>query len=124
MAGALALGRSEYIAAATPNSGGVVAGGTTSLQDRSRVPAVLTMHGGAEDTVRVNFGETSAALLQVIDRAGGFAVDCNHASGHCGADVPLREAAWTFMKAHPFGTVDSPYEDGLPSAFPDYCARR
>jgi poly(3-hydroxybutyrate) depolymerase len=120
MAGALALERSRYIAGATPNSGGIV-GARRRLQDPTRVPAVFTMHGGATDTVRINFGEASAALDEVITDAGGFAVDCDHQSGHCMADLGLRQAAWTFLKAHPFGTHPSPWADAFPPAVPAYC---
>lgn len=122
MAGSLAVDRSEYIAAATPNSGGILFGGVGRLQDRTRIPAVMTMHGGSEDVVRVEFEETSASLDELITRAGGFAVDCNHGMGHCGADGMLRYSAWAFMKAHPFGRWPSPFENGLPSSFPSYCS--
>jgi predicted esterase len=120
-ASGLALKRSNYIAAATPNSGGIIVGDIGTLQDPERVPSVMTMHGGTDDTVLINFGQTSALFDSVVTEAGGFAVDCNHMSGHCLAPDPLREASWMFLKAHPFGTRPSPYEAELPAEFPDYC---
>ncbi len=121
MASGLAVKRSGYIAAATPNSGGIIVADPELLQDPMRVPAVMTMHGGTSDTVLVNFGQTSAALDGLIVGAGGFAVDCNHMMGHCLAPEDLRLAAWEFMKAHPFGRAPSPYVNGLPESFPSYC---
>jgi poly(3-hydroxybutyrate) depolymerase len=121
MASGLALRRSGYIAAATPNSGGIVFGGAELLQDPAHVPAIMTMHGGATDTVIINFGQTSAALDDLVTGVGGFAVDCNHMSGHCTAPEAVRTAAWEFLQAHPFGTSPSPYAGGLPASFPSYC---
>ena len=121
MASAFALKRSSYIAAAAPNSGGIANPRELAFQDPSRVPAIMAMHGGEDDTVIVNFGETSARLLDFVTAAQGFGVECNHQSGHCGASEALYEAAWEFFEAHPFGTKPSPYADGLPGDFPAYC---
>jgi predicted esterase len=120
MAGVMSMLRSTYVAAAAPNSGGL----TTSarrLQDPSRAPAVMTLHGGANDTVFINFQTTSRNMHTALRGSGAFMVDCNHASGHCGAPAALHERAWQFMQAHPFGTRPSPYEAGLPAGFPSYC---
>jgi predicted esterase len=120
MAGVMSLERSQYIAAAAPNSGGVV--GELSLQDPERVPALMTMHGGTADTVIINFGDASHALQNILKPAGAsMVVECNHGLGHCRAPAELHEKAWEFMKAHPFGTKPSPYEAGLPADFPSYC---
>jgi predicted esterase len=121
MAAAMAVKRSAYVAAAYPESGGLVTTVGVALQDPTRVPAVLTMHGGPADTVIVNFQETSGRLLDFIKLAGGFGVDCNHESGHCGAPTDLREYGWEFVESHPFGTAPSPYAAGLPASYPDYC---
>jgi predicted esterase len=120
MAGVMSLARSSYVAAAAPNSGGVVQ--SVPLEDPNHVPALMTMHGGTGDTVVVNFGDTSHNLQNIILPAGGFTVECNHGLGHCRAPAELHERAWDFMKAHPFGTRPSPYEAGLPGDFPSYCA--
>jgi predicted esterase len=121
MSGVMALTRSNYIAAAAPNSGGIATAGAWKLQDPKRVPAVMTMHGGSGDTVITNFQETSNYLISALKPAGAFLVDCNHMMGHCRAPAALHELAWEFMKAHPYGVGTSPYKAGLPSTFPAYC---
>ena len=123
MAGTMALQRSSYVAAAAPNSGGVALPGGRP-QDSARIPAIFAMHGGSGDNVIVNFQDTTNNLAAVLVPAGSFFVDCNHNSGHCGAPTSLHEAAWEFMKAHPFGTSPSPYAGGLPASFPSYCMVR
>jgi hypothetical protein len=112
--------RSSYIAATVPNSGGVVT--KQPIQDASRVPAVMTMHGGASDQVVVSFASTSATYDTQMKAAGSFVVNCNHGGGHCRAPAALYSAGWEFMKAHPFGVEPEPYSSGLPATFPDYCA--
>jgi poly(3-hydroxybutyrate) depolymerase len=120
MAGAMTLQRSKYVAAAAPNSGGTVLT-TGQLQDPQRVPAVFSMNGGTTDTVIVNFADTTHNLQNILKPSGAFLVECVHTGGHCGAPATLHEAAWTFMKAHPFATKPSPYAGGLPATFPSYC---
>jgi hypothetical protein len=56
-----------------------------------------------------------------IKSHGGFAVDCNHGGGHCGAPADDIAAQWQFCKDHPFGVSPEPYKNGLPSGFPSYC---
>ena len=121
MAGVMSLERSSYVAAAAPNSGGITSP-TFRIEDPAHLPAVMTMHGGSTDNVIVNFGDTSRQLISTLGPLGAFLVDCNHESGHCGAPASLHERAWEFMKAHPFGTQPSPYADGLPADFPEFCA--
>jgi predicted esterase len=120
MAGVMSLERSSYVAAAAPNSGGIAL--PVAIQDRTRHPAVFAMHGGTGDNVIVNFGDTSRQLLSTLAPLGSFLVECNHNSGHCGAPASLHENAWEFMLAHPFGTDPSPYANGLPGDFPNFCA--
>jgi poly(3-hydroxybutyrate) depolymerase len=119
-AGCMAMLRSSYIAASVPNSGGEVS--RQPIQDSSHVPAVMTMHGGSSDRVVVSFATTSATFDAHVEDVGGFAVNCNHGGGHCAAPAALYSAAWTFMQEHPFGATPEPYESGLPTAFPSYCA--
>jgi hypothetical protein len=118
--GCMAIARSSYIAAVAPNSGGVTIG-YPKLEDPMRVPNVITMNGGAGDNVIVNFGQTSEGFDNYILKYGGFAVNCIHNSGHCGAPASVYASAWQFMKDHPFGTKPSPYANGLPSGFDPVC---
>jgi hypothetical protein len=85
------------------------------------VPAVFSMHGGANDTVIVNFADTTHNFQNILKPSGAFLVECMHTGGHCGAPASLHEQAWQFMKAHPFSTKPSPYAGGLPATFPTYC---
>lgn len=116
-AGCFATLRSSYVAASVPNSGGIVS--PQAIQDRSHIPALMTMHGGSSDMVIVRFSQTSATLDNQFSQAGGFVVNCNHGGGHCQAPGPLQQAAWKFMKDHPFGA--KPYTSGLPQGYPNYC---
>jgi hypothetical protein len=119
-AGCMGIMRSNYIAAVAPNSGGVTIG-YGKLQNPMHVPNAITMNGGANDNVIVNFGDTSEAYDNYILKYGGFAVNCIHSSGHCGAPAALYQSAWQFLKDHPFGTKPSPYAMGLPSGFHSSC---
>jgi hypothetical protein len=118
--GCMGIMRSKYIAAVAPNSGGVTIG-YGKLEDPTRVPSAITMNGGAGDNVIVNFGQTSEAYDNYILHYGGFAVNCIHNMGHCGAPAALYMSAWQFLKDHPFGTKPSPYANGLPSGFDPSC---
>jgi poly(3-hydroxybutyrate) depolymerase len=119
--GCMASERSSYLAAAAPNSGGIV--GRRQWQDASS-PAIFTMHGSQSgDVVIVAFADTSKTLDTSAKEHGSFVVNCNHNGGHCAASQELHTAAWEFMKAHPFGTKAdaSPWKGGIPSGIPDYC---
>ena len=113
--------RSSYIAAAAPNSGGIV--GRVTWEEQMGKPAIFTMHGGASDVVIVTFSQTSQALDMQAKTRGSFVVNCNHGGGHCSAPGALYQAAWQFMKDHPFGTTPdkSPWKGGVPSGTPNYC---
>jgi hypothetical protein len=116
----MVYGRSSYLAAAMPNSGGVVRPGT--LQDPSHVPAIITAHGAmGSDVVVVEFTTTSLNEDMDIAKKGGFAVDCDHGGGHCQSPTAAKNAQWQFLKDHPFGVTPEPYAAGLPASFPMYC---
>jgi hypothetical protein len=118
--GCMGIMRSNYMAAVAPNSGGVTIG-YGPLQNPNHMPDAITMNGGAADNVIVNFGNTSEGYDNYVLKYGGFAVNCIHNSGHCGAPTAVYEAAWQFLMDHPFGTKPSPYAGGLPSGFPSDC---
>ena len=120
MTGCMGIMRSNYIAAVAPNSGGITIG-YGKLQNPMHAPDAITMNGGAGDNVIVNFGNTSEGYDNYILKYGGFAVNCIHSSGHCGAPPGLYGSAWQFLKDHPFGTKPSPYAGGLPSGFDPTC---
>jgi hypothetical protein len=118
--GTMVLARSSYLAAAMPNSGGVLP--VTDWQDTTHIPAAMTGHGTYDaDVVYIHFSEWSMHLAQDIVNHGGFAIDCTHSAGHCGAPAELIAAQWQFLKDHPFGTTVDPYGGNVPATFPSYC---
>jgi predicted esterase len=133
-AGAMMFSRSDYLAAAMPNSGGEAFANEFTAEN-AHVPSVMTAHGGTADMVVISFAQASATLdMDVASRAasskppGGYAIDCNHGGGHCGIffATPVNtseyvNAQWQFCKDHPFGVAQDPYAAGLPSTFPSYC---
>jgi predicted esterase len=119
MSGYMAAQRWQYVAAAAPNSGGAL--GQTFVGD-AHVPPIMTMHGRTGvDVVIIDFAQQSLALDQAVTDAGGFAVDCDHGGGHCGAPADLYTAGMQFLFDHPFGASPEPYASGLPAGFPSYC---
>jgi poly(3-hydroxybutyrate) depolymerase len=133
-AGAMIFSRSDYLAAAMPNSGGETFPNAYP-QENAHVPSVMTAHGGTADMVVISFATASATLdNDVAGRAasskppGGYVIDCNHGGGHCGIffATPVNtseyvDAQWQFCKDHPYGVAQDPYAGGLPSTFPSYC---
>jgi poly(3-hydroxybutyrate) depolymerase len=118
-AGAMVYSRASYLAAAMPNSGGIVF--AFPSDDASHIPSVITTHGGTSDMVVVSFSQTSMTLDNDIAMKGGYVIDCNHGGGHCGAPANDIAAQWQFCKDHPYGVSPNPYASGLPSSFPSYC---
>jgi poly(3-hydroxybutyrate) depolymerase len=119
--------RSAYLAAAMPNSGGII-GNFFMFQDK-HIPSLITTHGGSSDMVVLSFAQASATADMAVAAAaagssppGGYVVDCNHGGGHCGAPANDIAAQWQFCKDHPFGVAKDPYNGTLPSSFPSYCS--
>jgi poly(3-hydroxybutyrate) depolymerase len=118
--GCMATRASSYIAAVATNSGGLSM--VEALKDSKHAPAVMTMHGGSSDFGGL-FTTDSANLDMAIKNAGGFAINCDHGGGHCGASQELQDAAIEFLFAHPFGVDPEPYASSLPMSFPTYCKK-
>jgi predicted esterase len=133
-AGAMMFSRSDYLAAAMPNSGGETFP-NAFMAENAHVPSVMTAHGGSADMVVISFATASATLdSDIASRAasskppGGYAIDCNHGGGHCGIFfapavdyAAYISAQWQFCKDHPYGVAQDPYAKGLPASFPSYC---
>jgi predicted esterase len=117
-AACFAVLRSNYVAAAAPNSGGLTF--PQAFQNPSHAPALMTMHGGDADMVIIYFRDSSKTADDAFKNAGGFVINCDHGGSHCGAPGDLQAAAWTFMNDHPFGVSPEPYTS-IPAGFPDYC---
>jgi pimeloyl-ACP methyl ester carboxylesterase len=121
-AAVMALQRSDYVAAVALNDGGNPEPDRWTVQDPTRVPAALTMHGATE--MLIDFAPLSRAFNDAIHEAGGFAVNCAHGGRHCGAGPELQAQAWRFLMAHPYGVSPFPYAAGLPDDFPELCRIR
>ncbi len=120
-AGTMVYERSNYLAAALPNSGGYATGGRR-FQNPNHITPVMTVHGAPGlDVVIVDFSQQSLFLAGDVAAHGGFAIDCNHGGGHVGALDDVKMAGWQFFKDHPFGVWPEPYAMGLPASFPTYC---
>jgi hypothetical protein len=116
--GAMVYGRSSYLAAAMPNSGGTTVNYT--MQDSHR-PAMISTHGGSGDVVIISFPQSTAKMNMDLRAKGSFVVNCDHGGGHCVSPAPVKAAQWKFLKAHPFGVTPEPYAMGLPADFPTTC---
>ncbi len=117
--GAMAALRSNYIAAAAPNSGGLTF--PQAFQNKANIPALMSMHGApGVDVVIIDFSQSSETANKAFKAAGGFVINCNHGGIHCGAGG-LSGGVWDFFKAHPYGTKPSPWASGLPAGFPSAC---
>jgi hypothetical protein len=114
----MAAERSQYIAAAAPNSGGFV---FPSQFNSMHTPALMAMHGApGQDVVGIDFSQSSATAEMAFKQRGGLAIDCNTGGGHCGAGG-LAGDAWKFFQAHPFGVDPDPYKTMLPAGFSTQC---
>lgn len=119
-ASAMVYGRSSYLAAAMPNSGGTVF--SYKLEDAMHVPAVIATHGMmGVDVVGIDFSTTTTRFVNDLRAKGGFAVQCDHGGRHCGSPLEVKNAQWKFMKEHYFGVTPEPYANGLPAGFPAFC---
>jgi predicted esterase len=115
---AMAALRSNYVAAAAPNSGGSTFPQTFQS---AYTPALMTMHGApGVDVVGVDFSNTSRTADDAFKRRGGFVINCNHGGRHCGA-AALAPSVWEFFKAHPYGVEPYPWTGGLPAGFHSSC---
>lgn len=112
--------RSGYIASAATYSGGILV--APPDQDPSNPLSAMIFHGGADDIVVLSFKQTSERYKTSIEDRGGFAFLCDHGMGHSIPQGAAQLSVWKFFHDHPFGTKPSPYKDGLPDGFPDYCA--
>jgi poly(3-hydroxybutyrate) depolymerase len=118
MSAAMAAMRSNYIAAAAPNSGGWV---TTVAFENTHTPALMTVHGKmGTDVVVVDFSTTSATADKAFKARGGFVIDCDTGGGHCGGSG-LAGDVWKFFQAHPFGVDPEPWASMLPGGFSTQC---
>ena len=122
--GAMVFSRSSYLASAIVYSGGKPIFGVSSFEDPTHIPAVLGAHGAPGlDSLVLDFGTLTPALVETVQEAGGFGMDCNDGRDHIGGlftRLGVGGQARQFFADHPFD-VASPYGDSVPAGFPDYC---
>ena len=113
--------RSGYLASVVTYSGGLL-GNAPEMPDPNNKFAAMILHGGPSDVVIVAFQDLSEAYRADLQARGHFAFICDHGQGH---SIPKTDntqgAIGEFFAAHPYGTVPSPYEAGLPGTFPSWC---
>lgn len=118
MSTAMAAQRSQYIAAAAPNSGGLA---IPSQFSSMHTPALMTVHGApGSDVVVIDFSQSSATADMTFKQRGGVVVNCNTGAGHCGGGG-LAGDAWKFLQDHPFGIDPDPWAGGLPAGISPQC---
>lgn len=115
----MSIRRSGYIASAVPYSGGLIT--APPDQEPSNPLSAMIFHGGPSDVVLLHFQQTSEMYQAVIEDRGGFAFICDHGMGHSIPQGSAQASVWQFFRDHPYGTKPSPYTDGLPKGFPEYC---
>jgi poly(3-hydroxybutyrate) depolymerase len=114
----LTLHRSQWLASTAPLSGGATEGVYATPTDD--IPVLLTW-GGPEDIVSpLSFHDATLFLAENLREDGHFVIECEHDRAH---DLPPGgiQYAYDFLMDHPKGIDPSPYADGLPSGFPDWC---
>ena len=113
--------RSNYLASVVTYSGGLLTAEPSMQQPGNKFPAMM-FHGGPNDVVYVNFKDLTEAYRDSITALGHFAFVCDHGLEHI---IPTaqneQQAVLAFFRDHPWGTVPSPYEAGLPAEMPSYC---
>ncbi len=126
----MAWRRSGYLASVAPISGGL--NGAPVIQDAENAFAGMVIFGGEVDAAfGLKFADASRAFETALRDAGHFAFLCDHGKGHppgalTGPDRSPPEgtgpAIVDFFFAHPYGAAPSPWAEGLPAGFLDFCA--
>ena len=114
---AMAAMRSNYVAAAAPNSGGF-AGFPVAFQG-AYTPPLMTMHGAAGvDVVVIDFSESSKTADGIFSGRGGFVINCDHGGRHCGAG---RWRVSGVLQGAPVRRLAEPVDRRLPAGFNSFC---
>jgi hypothetical protein len=117
--------RSAYVASSVILSGGLT--GMPVEKKLNQAYPLFIAHGGeTNDIGTIAYGKESIALADLAVKGSDpfsvkhFTIVCDHGGG---TDVAqdLAAVAVRFLEDHPFGTIDSPYGEKLPSVFPSYC---
>lgn len=114
----LTLHRSEWLASTAPLSGGAL--DSVYVAPTDDIPVLMTWGGPTDTFSTLSFDETSTYMSNALREDGHFVVDCVHDDGHV---LPPGGVgyAYEFLMDHPKGVDPSPYAEGLPTGFPDFC---
>src|SRR5690606_19704939 len=121
--------RGDYLSSMVILSGGTGGGLIKPFPEGARsVPSVVLWGGETDQCVVIDFERTSRDLEVALTEAGAFVVECIHNCGHSvppieSADLSRFSSLWDFVLSHPYWIPPnaSPYADGLPEAFPEWC---
>ncbi|MEE2755520.1 MAG: hypothetical protein VYA30_02610 [Myxococcota bacterium] len=114
----LGLMRSTVIAASAPMSGGLIINYPPTTE--RRLPIMASWGGPMDWAVEQNFDVFAKNLIDDLERRDHLVIACDHGQGHVW-DQGLNRAIWRFFTDHNLDVQSSPYVDGLPDIFPDYC---
>ncbi len=115
----LTMHRAEWLAATAPMSGGTDE--ATYATPADPIPVLLTWGGPTDTYGGYSFDEASQNLSEKLRGDGHFVVECVHDLGHT---IPpeAEDYLLNFLEDHPKWVDPEPYEAGLPSFFPEWCA--
>ncbi|MCB9765415.1 MAG: hypothetical protein H6739_36915 [Alphaproteobacteria bacterium] len=118
----LTMHRAEALAATAPLSGGTE--GAMLWTEPARPLPVLLTWGGENDTfgsggTQLSFHDANLAFSADLTESGSWVGHCVHDLGHDIHPDSIDYLA-TFFGDHVWGQP-SPYADGFPSSFPDWC---
>ncbi len=85
----------------------------------------LVAWGGESDTYslyisNILFWEHAQKSITYLNGLGHDVLSCNHGQGHT-YSTALLDMAVDFFKDHPKGVGTSPYAQGIPAGYPNYC---
>lgn len=130
----LAVMRGDVLASVVTFSGGYLSNPANDTgfnvtwpptTSKNAYPQVI-LSGGQNDQwgmtgMMIKFEAMGDADTTMLTAAGHDVIRCRHGKGHTVPATFDAPQVMAFLKAHPKGTVDSPYAAGLPADFPSYC---
>ena len=119
MTGAIIASRSAQLASAAPLSGGI---SLDFADDHEAIPVLVTWGGEDDYGSGTDFHVLATEMIDALASRDHFLATCDHGLGH-----ELESEFWPwvlqFLDDHPEGAENpSPYAQGLPKVFPDYCS--
>jgi hypothetical protein len=117
--------RSNYVASVLSYSGGDIGPNEAPFADPSNVAPAIAAHGAmGSDELVVDFYTASHTWETDIQKANGFAIDCNDGANHTAlaTRTAIAPQAVQFFLDHPYKVKPEPYRAGLPNnGWPSYC---